>query len=328
MDNPYSRPLGTSAEQYEGGRFRIADLPFRLLGKLGAGDDGAMQERLFRLTLLLAAIVVVGVVAATLVTLLIGSSASLKAFGFSFLTGTTWDPVSGVFGSLPFLVGTLVSSLLALLICIPFSLAISLFLGELFRQGPASTILKSAVELLAGIPSVIYGFWALLALVPIVRQLQIWLGVPPYGVGLFTASLILAVMIVPYSASIGREVIALTPAELKEAAYSLGATRFDVVRRVVLPYARSGITAGILLAWGRALGETMAVTMVIGNANVLPSGLFSPSNTMASVIANEFTEATGSLYLSSLIEIGLLLFLVTAVVNVVGKFFIRRWQTT
>ena len=280
------------------------------------------------MALFLAAILVIGVVAATLVTLLIGSSESLKEFGFAFLTGTTWDPVMGEFGAFPFLVGTLASSLLALLICIPFSLAISLFLGELFREGAASTVLKSAVELLAGIPSVIYGFWALLALVPLVRQLQIWLGVPPYGVGLFTASLILAVMIVPYSASIGREVIVLTPAELKEAAYSLGATRFDVVRKVVLPYARSGITAGILLAWGRALGETMAVTMVIGNANNLPSGLFSPANTMSSVIANEFTEATDPLYLSSLIEIGLLLFLVTAVVNIIGKFVIRRWQTT
>lgn len=291
-------------------------------------DEGALQERLFRVALFLAAILVIGVVAATLVTLLIGSSESLKEFGFAFLTGTTWDPVMGEFGAFPFLVGTLASSLLALLICIPFSLAISLFLGELFREGAASTVLKSAVELLAGIPSVIYGFWALLALVPLVRQLQIWLGVPPYGVGLFTASLILAVMIVPYSASIGREVIVLTPAELKEAAYSLGATRFDVVRKVVLPYARSGITAGILLAWGRALGETMAVTMVIGNANNLPSGLFSPANTMSSVIANEFTEATDPLYLSSLIEIGLLLFLVTAVVNIIGKFVIRRWQTT
>ncbi len=291
-------------------------------------DEGGLQERLFRLVLFLAAVVVIGVVGATLLTLILGSLTSLKAFGPAFLTGTTWDPVTGEFGALPFLVGTLVSSLLALLICIPFSLAISLFLGELFREGKASTVLKSAVELLAGIPSVIYGFWALLALVPLVRQLQIWLGIPPYGVGLFTASLILAVMIVPYSASIGREVVVLTPAELKEAAYSLGATRFEVVRRVVLPYARSGITAGILLAWGRALGETMAVTMVIGNANNLPAGLFSPANTMASVIANEFTEATDPLYLSSLIEIGLLLFVVTAVVNIVGKFVIKRWQTT
>jgi phosphate transport system permease protein len=146
----------------------------------------------------------------------------------------------------------------------------------------------------------------------------------PYGVGIFTASLILSVMIIPYSASIGREVIQLVPSELKEAAFSLGATRFEVIRKVTLPYARSGVFAGILLALGRALGETMAVTMVIGNANVLPRSIFSPANTMASVIANEFTEATEELYLSSLIEIGLLLFMVTMTINIIGRQIIKK----
>jgi phosphate transport system permease protein len=146
----------------------------------------------------------------------------------------------------------------------------------------------------------------------------------PYGVGIFTASLILSVMIIPYSASIGREVIQLVPSELKEAAFSLGATRFEVIRKVILPYARSGIFAGVLLALGRALGETMAVTMVIGNANVLPKSIFSPANTMASVIANEFTEATETLYLSSLIEIGLLLFIVTMSINIIGRQIIKK----
>jgi len=179
-------------------------------------------------------------------------------------------------------------------------------------------------ELLAGIPSVIYGFWGLFVFVPIVRKLEMKIGIPPYGVGIFTASVILAVMVVPYASSIGREVISLVPSDVKEAAYSLGATRQEVIMKVILPYARSGIMAGILLALGRALGETMAVTMVIGNSNFLPRSMFSPGNTMASVIANEFTEATGRLYLSSLIEIGLLLFLVTVVINITGRYIIKK----
>jgi phosphate transport system permease protein len=150
------------------------------------------------------------------------------------------------------------------------------------------------------------------------------LGVAPYGVGIFTASLVLSIMIIPYSASIGREVISLVPSDLKEAALSLGATRFEVIRKVILPYAGSGIVAGILLSLGRALGETMAVTMVIGNSNFIPKSIFSPANTLASVIANEFTEATGSLYLASLIELGLVLFIVTTLINLIGKLIIRR----
>jgi len=154
--------------------------------------------------------------------------------------------------------------------------------------------------------------------------LEMKLGVAPYGVGIFTASLVLSIMIIPYSASIGREVISLVPSDLKEAALSLGATRFEVIRQVILPYAGSGIVAGILLSLGRALGETMAVTMVIGNSNFIPKGIFSPANTLASVIANEFTEATGNLYLASLIELGLVLFIVTTLINLIGKLIIRR----
>ena len=157
-----------------------------------------------------------------------------------------------------------------------------------------------------------------------VRALEIGLNVPPYGVGIFTSSLVLSVMIIPYSASLGREVIGLVPSDLKEAALSLGATRFEVIRKVVLPYARSGIFAGILLSLGRALGETMAVTMVIGNSNIIPMSIFSPGNSLASAIANEFTEATGRLYLASLIELGLVLFMVTTVINVLGKMIVRR----
>ncbi|HOD75866.1 MAG TPA: ABC transporter permease subunit, partial [Syntrophorhabdaceae bacterium] len=173
------------------------------------------------------------------------------------------------------------------------------------------------------IPSVIYGLWGLFFLMPAVRFIEMKLGVAPHGVGILTSSLILAIMIIPFSASIGREVITLVPGDLKEAAYSLGATRFEVIRNIVIPYARSGIIAGILLALGRAIGETMAVTMLIGNSNFLPTSIFSPANTMASVIANEFAEATG-VTAASLIYVALVLFLVTMVVNIIGTYVIQR----
>ena len=283
-----------------------------------------MAQAAFQRILLISALVLVILVLAIVLSLIISSLPSLKAFGVSFFFSKTWDPVSNKFGALAFVVGTLMTSFLALLICLPFSLAISLFIGEYYREGILSSFLKQVTELLAGIPSIIYGFWGLFVLVPIVRNLEIKLGVLPYGVGIFTASLILSVMVIPYAASIGREVITLVPSDLKEAGYSLGATRREVVMKIILPYVRSGILAGILLALGRALGETMAVTMVIGNANLLPRGIFSPGNTMASVIANEFTEATGRLYLSSLIEVGLLLFLVAVGINIVGKYIIKK----
>jgi phosphate transport system permease protein len=232
--------------------------------------------------------------------------------------------VAGRYGALPFLVGTLVTSFLALAVSIPFSLAISIFLGEYFRNGAVSSFLKSAIDLLAGIPSVVYGFWGLFVLVPVVRGLELKLGVPPFGVGIFTSAVVLAVMIIPYSAALGREVIQLVPCDLKEAGLSLGATRFEVIRKVILPYARSGMLAGTVLALGRAIGETMAVTMVIGNSNFIPKSIFSPANTMASVIANEFVEATGKIYVSSLVQVGLLLFVVTTIVNIVGRHVIRK----
>jgi phosphate transport system permease protein len=291
---------------------------------LASRVPGLRAEPIFRKTLLFSALAIVVLLAAMFLSILFHSFPSLRAFGLTFLFTKTWNPVSQEFGVLPFLVGTILTSFLSLLICLPFSLAISIFLGEYFREGPLSSFLKNVTELLAGIPSVIYGFWGLFVLVPIIRKLEIKLGVPPFGVGIFTASLILSVMIVPYAASIGREVISLVPADIKEAAYALGATRQEVITKITLPYARSGITAGVLLALGRALGETMAVTMVIGNSNILPRGIFSPGNTMASVIANEFTEATGKLYLSSLLEIGLLLFLVTTVINIMGRYVINK----
>jgi phosphate transport system permease protein len=258
--------------------------------------------------------------------LLIQSVPSISEFGISFYTNSTWNPVENEFGSLPFLTGTIITSFLALLITIPFSLAVSLFLGEYFKKGTVSGVLRNSVEILGGIPSVIYGFWGLFFLVPIVRKFEEGIGVPPLGIGIFSTSLLLFIMIIPYSATIGREVISMVPTSLKEAAYSLGATKFEVIRGVVLPYARSGIFAGILLALGRALGETMAVTMVIGNRNDMPTGIFSPANTMASIIANEFTEATGELYVSSLIQIALLLFIVTTIINIIGKKIVKRFS--
>lgn len=284
-----------------------------------------IYDFLFRRTIGLLAILFVILLFGIFLSLLILSFPSIGAFGLSYYTNTTWNPVQNDFGSLPFLTGTLITSFLALIITIPFSLSVSLFLGEYFRKGFLSNVLRNAVELMGGIPSVIYGFWGLFFLVPIMRSFEEKIGIPPLGIGIITTSLLLFVMIIPYSATIGREVITLVPHSLKEGALALGATKYELIKSVILPYARSGIFAGILLALGRALGETMAVTMVIGNRNALPTSLFGPANTMASVIANEFTEAVGDVYLSSLIQIGLLLFVVTTIISIIGKQLIKRF---
>lgn len=271
----------------------------------------------------------IGVILTTVgifISLVIDSQPALEKFGFDFLFNKTWDPVFDRFGALPFLIGTLLTSFIALFISIPFSLSISILLGEYFKRGWISSLIKSMTELLAGIPSVIFGFWGLFFLVPVVRAIEIKLGVPAYGIGILSSGLILAIMIIPYSASIGRDVIELVPADLKEAAYSLGATRYEVIKKIVLPYAKSGIFAGIVMALGRALGETMAVTMLIGNSNRIPDSIFGPGNTMASVIANEFTESTTELYTASLIEIGLVLFIVTTIINILGRYIINKMQ--
>lgn len=279
-----------------------------------------------KIVLYLSAASVVFLLASIFLTLVRHCIPSIQAFGWKMISGKTWDPVSNQFGALPFLTGTLLTSFLALLISIPFALAVSLFAGEYYPEKTSSSLLKTVIEVSAGIPSVIYGFWALFFLVPVVRSLEIKLGVVPYGVGIFTASLILSIMIIPYSASLVTETIKLVPHDLKEAAYSLGATQYDLIKKIILPYARSGIFAGVLLSLGRALGETMAVTMVIGNANWIPKSIFAPANTMASIIANEFTEAAGALHLSSLIEIGGLLFVVTTLMNIAGKTIITGTQ--
>ena len=284
------------------------------------------METAFKRLLVIIALSMLVLAIGIFITLIFQSVPSLKTLGIKYLWGKTWDPVSNVYGALPFLLGTILTSFLALIISIPFSYAIAIYLGEYQTKGPVQAFLKNIVELVAAVPSVIYGFWALVVLVPMVRALETKLGEPPYGVGILTASLVLAIMIIPYAASLGRELIRMVPSSLKEGAYSLGATRYEVLRHVILPYTRSGLLAGLLLSLGRALGETMAVTMVIGNTSILPPNIFSPSNTMASVIANEFTEADRSVYLSALIELGLVLFIVTVAINIAGKAIIKRFS--
>lgn len=285
-------------------------------------------EIIFRGLLKYISVIMVVLVVGILITLIWDSRASIQKLGFSYLWGKTWDPVNNVYGAWPFLLGTLLTSFIALIISIPFSYAIAIYLGEYNPTGWLSNFLKNTVELIAAVPSIIYGFWGMFVLVPIVRSIEIKVGIIPYGIGIFTSSLILAIMIIPYAASLGTTLIRMVPSPLKEGAYALGATRFEVIRSVVMPYTRSGLFAGILLSLGRALGETMAVTMLIGNTSAIGDSIkniiFGPSNTMASVIANEFAEADHDLYLSALIELGLVLFLVTVVINIIGKRIISR----
>ncbi len=293
----------------------------------GGGSNAPMFlifNQSFKNIVLACVILVCALLLAMFVSLIITALPSLQKFGFGFFGSATWDPLNGLFGALPFVLGTLLTSIIALIICIPFSLAVSLILGEYFPSGPVATILNSAMELLAGIPSIIYGMWGLFALVPLIRGLEITLKIVPLGVGILAAALLLSIMIIPFAASISREVIGMVPNDLKEAAYSLGATRFEVIKKVVLPHAGSGIIAGILLSFGRALGETMAVTMVIGNSYFMPANIFGPGHTIASIIANEFTEATDPVYVSALIEMGLVLFIITIIFGIAGRYIITK----
>ena len=286
-------------------------------------------ETIFKRLLKVVSAILVIVVVSILITLIIQSIPTIKSLGISYLWGKVWDPVNNVYGAYPFLLGTLLTSFTALIISIPFSYAVAIYLGEYNTKGWLSNLLKNTVELIAAVPSIIYGFWALFVLVPIIRTFEMKIGVAPYGVGVCSASLVLAVMIIPYAAALGTSLIRMVPSPLKEGAYALGATRFEVIRSVVLPYTKSGLFAGILLSLGRALGETMAVTVLIGNtsavAHTFKDAFFGPGNTMASVIANEFTEADHTLYLSALIELGLVLFFVTVIINLIGKRIITRY---
>ncbi len=262
------------------------------------------------------------------------SQLSIQKFGFGFWVTKTWDPVSGDFGALPFIWGTLYSSILALLISTPVALGIAIFLSELapnWMRQPLSFL----TELLAAIPSIVYGLWGIFVLVPWVRALQVHMPAalratpffsgPPLGVGMLSAALILAVMIVPFSSAVAREVLKAVPVAQREAAYALGATQWEAIRAALF-YARTGIVGAVMLGFGRALGETMAVTMLIGNNPQVSWSLNAPQYTMAAVLANEFTEASDELYLHALIEIGLVLFVITLFVNVLSRLLI--WSMT
>jgi len=286
-------------------------------------------ETIFKRLLIIMSAILVLLIIGILITLIVQSMPSIKSLGIGFLWGKVWDPVQNIYGAYPFLIGTLLTSFIALIISIPFSYAISIYLGEYNPKGWLSNLLKNTIELIAAVPSIIYGFWGLFVLVPVIRIFEAKIGVAPYGIGVFTSSLILAVMIIPYAASLGITLIRMVPSPLKEGAYALGATRYEVIRSVIMPYTRSGLFAGVLLSLGRALGETMAVTMLIGNTSAIASSIkeaiFGPGNTMASVIANEFTEADHTVYLSALIELGLVLFFVTVIINFIGKRIITKF---
>lgn len=281
-------------------------------------------DRVFKILLIVSGITIIILLAGIFLSLIINSLPSIKEFGIKYIYSKEWDPVKNQFGALPFIIGTLLTSIISLLISIPFSISISIFLSEILKNKFISKIFQTLIELIAGIPSVVIGLWGLFILAPFVRTVQSKVGLEPIGVGIFTASIILSIMIIPYSASIGKEVISLVPKEVKEGAISLGATDFEVFKGITLPFSFKGIFAGFLLSFGRAFGETMAVTMVIGNANRIPKSIFSPGQTMASLIANEFTEATTKLYTSSLIQIGLILFIVSMLINILGRVVIRK----
>lgn len=281
-----------------------------------------MSDKIFKAILLAASLVLPFICGGIIYTLTSDSSEAITHFGFfNFISSSDWNYTEGheQYGALPFITGTLLTTLLALIFCIPFSLPVSLFVGEYFKGTKIAEILSTVTDLLAGIPSIIYGLWGFYTLRPLIMSLNI----SPQGSGILTAALVLAIMIVPYAASLSSEFIKMVPADLKEGAYSLGATRAEVIWHVMFPVAGSGIFSSYILAIGRALGETMTVTMLIGNTNQMPESLTSTGNTMASIIANQFGEADG-LRLSSLIAIGLILFLITAIINMVGKFLIKR----
>jgi phosphate transport system permease protein len=263
-----------------------------------------------------------------------GAALAIERYGFGFITSSTWDPVAEEFGALPLIFGTLASSMLALLIAVPLSLGVAIYLTE-FAPKSVRQPVAFLIGLLAAIPSVVYGLWGIFVLIPLLRTtvfpfLRDWLGFMPlfqgpiYGPSMLAAGIILAIMVMPYIMSVGREVLLAVPNTQREAALALGATRWEAVTTAVLPYARSGIVGAVILGLGRALGETMAVTMLIGNRHEIAASLFAPGYTMAAAIANEFSEAVGDLHLSALAYVAFLLFLVTVIVNAGARLLIWR----
>jgi len=301
-----------------------------------AGTRVRLVDATFRYAMTVCALSVLAVVALILYELVRQSQLSLHSFGWKFFTAQVWDPVAGQFGALPFMYGTLISSLLALVISVPLALGLAVYITEMCNIRLRG-LLAFTTDLLAAIPSVIYGLWAIFVLVPLLRRyVEPWLAMtlgwtglfsgPPYGIGMLAAGVILSVMVLPIISSITREVLVAVPRHQREAALALGATRWEMIRMGVLRNARAGIVGAVILGLGRALGETMAVTMVIGNRPEIAKSLLAPGYTMASVIANEFSEATGDLYLSALVEIGLALLLLTLVVNALARLLV--WSVT
>jgi phosphate transport system permease protein len=307
---------------------------------VAAAHRQRLLDRLFYFACLFFALVVLALLGGVIVSLVEGAIPALSQFGFAFLVSEVWNPVTEEFGALAPIYGTLVTSAIAMIVGVPVSFGIALFITELcpiWLKRP----LGIAIELLAGIPSIIYGIWGLFVFAPFMQQViqpfligtlgevpllgSLFSG-PPFGIGILTAGLILAVMVLPFITAVTRDVFETVPPILKESAYGLGATTWEVVWKVVLPYARVGVTGGIMLGLGRALGETMAVTFVIGNAHRISASLLAPGTTISAAIANEFTEAVGELYTSSLIALGLILFLITFTVLAVAKVMLIRMQ--
>jgi phosphate transport system permease protein len=301
-------------------------------------DRLRLSDTVFRNLTRIAAIAVLLLLSGVIVSLISGSLPTFREFGFSFLTSQSWNPVTDNYGALPAIYGTLITSSIAMLIAVPVGLMIAFFLTELCPQWLRRPI-GIAIELLAGIPSIIYGIWGLFMFAPFLQAtLQPFLiktfhGIPvigalfagpPYGIGMLTAGLILAIMVLPFVTSISRDVFEAVPTVLKEAAYGLGCTTWEVARYIVLPYTRVGVIGGVMLGLGRALGETMAVTFVIGNAHRISASLLAPGTTISASIANEFTEAVGDLYTSALISLGLILFVITFIVLAIARYMLMR----
>ncbi len=302
------------------------------LGRLRG--TGNLSDYLARLAFAAAGFAIIAIGGLMVYQLITDAWASISEFGFGFLTGTTWDPVNGVFGALPAIYGTVFSSLLALALAVPVSLGAAIFLAEIappWLRNPVSFL----VEMLAALPSVVLGLWGIYVLVPFIRDpLEMWLGDhlafiplfdgPPFGVGMLAAGVILAIMVLPIISAIARDVILAVPDSQREAMIALGATRWEVISGAVLPYCRSGLVGAVILGLGRALGETMAVTMVIGKSYDISVSLFKPSSTAASTLASEFNEATYQLYISALVELALVLMGITLVVNILARLLVWR----
>src|SRR6516162_9364790 len=325
-------------------RRSVADIAIgqRGVSATAAGSRAKVLDRLrlgdaaFRHLTRAAAVGVLLLLGAVIISLIRGSIPALTTFGFGFLVSERWNPVTENFGALPAIYGTVITSFIAMLIAVPIGLMIAFFLTELCPQWLRRPI-GIAIELLAGIPSIIYGIWGLFVFAPFLQEtLQPFLiktlglaplvgplfGGPPYGIGMLTAGLILAIMVLPFVTSISRDVFEAVPAVLKEAAYGLGCTTWEVTRNIVLPYARVGVIGGIILGLG--LGETMAVTFVIGNAHRISASILAPGTTISATIANEFTEAVGDLYTSALIALGLILFVITFIVLAIARYLLLR----